>query len=121
MVLAAGLVHLFWIPLHLAAFFVGALVCHGRLAALRPPARHATAFYLALALGGVLGGAFNALLAPLIFDRLIEYPLAVVLACLASPGAGATDQGAWLDEPPLRPDPAGDRGWTDGDPGAQPG
>jgi len=87
MVLAAGLVQLFWMPLHLAAFFVGALVCHGQLAALRPPARHATAFYLAIALGGVLGGAFNALLAPLIFDRLIEYPLAVILACLASPGA----------------------------------
>ena len=87
MVLAAGLVQLIWMPLHLAAFFVGAMVCHGQLATLRPPPRHATAFYLAIALGGVLGGAFNALLAPLIFDRLTEYPLAVIIACLASPGA----------------------------------
>ena len=33
MVLSAGFTHLFWIPLHLLAFFVGALVCHGKLAA----------------------------------------------------------------------------------------
>ena len=78
MVLAAGFVQLFWVPLHWLVFFVGALVCHGQLAASRPSARHATAFYLAIALGGVLGGVFNALVAPMIFDRLIEYPLAIV-------------------------------------------
>ncbi|MGC8641545.1 MAG: spermidine synthase [Isosphaeraceae bacterium] len=86
LVLGAGLVQLFWIPLHLLAFFAGAMVCHGRLAASRPEATHATAFYLAVAGGGVLGGLFNSLLAPLVFDRLIEYPLAVVLACLVTPG-----------------------------------
>ena len=86
LVLGAGLVQLFWIPLHLLAFFVGAMACHGRLAAMRPAAAHATAFYLAIALGGVLGGLFNSLLAPLLFDRLIEYPLAIILACLAAPG-----------------------------------
>jgi hypothetical protein len=32
-----------------------------------------------------LGGVFNALVAPLVFDRLIEYPLIVVLACLGAP------------------------------------
>ena len=65
------------------------MVCHGRLAASRPAAKHATAFYLAIALGGVLGGAFNSLFAPLVFDRLIEYPLAVVLACLVCARSGA--------------------------------
>jgi hypothetical protein len=83
--LSAGFVHLFWIPLHLLVFFTGALVCHGRLAASRPGAQNLTAFYLSIALGGVLGGAFNALMAPSIFDRLAEYPLAVVLACLVAP------------------------------------
>ena len=81
--LAAGLVQPFWIPIHLLAFFAAAMVCHGALAADRPPAHHLTSFYLALSLGGVLGGAFNALVAPLVFDRIAEYPLAIVLACVA--------------------------------------
>src|SRR5262249_29448845 len=79
------LVQWFWLPTHLLAFFLGALLCHGTLAGLRPPTRDLTAFYLAIALGGVLGGVFNALVAPAIFDRIAEYPLALVLACLVLP------------------------------------
>jgi hypothetical protein len=86
LVLSAGFIQLFWIPLHWIAFFLGALVCHGQLAASRPAARYATTFYLAIALGGVLGGVFNSLLAPVIFDRIVEYPLAMILGCLVSPG-----------------------------------
>jgi hypothetical protein len=86
MVLSAGFVQLFWVPLHWLVFFVGALVCHGQLANSRPGARHATAFYLAISVGGVLGGMFGALLAPVIFDRIIEYPLAIILGCLVAPG-----------------------------------
>ena len=74
-----------WIGLHLLTFFVAAMACHGELARLRPPVRDLTAFYLAMAAGGVLGGAFNALIAPVLFDRVAEYPLALILACLASP------------------------------------
>jgi hypothetical protein len=91
MVLATGFPHLIWIPLHWLAFFVGALICHGELAASRPAARHATGYYLAIALGGALGGAFNALVAPLVFDRIVEYPLAVVLGCLVAPGVSRTE------------------------------
>lgn len=72
-------------PLHLLAFFVIAMVCHGRLAQSRPPAEGLTHFYLYLSLGGVLGGAFNGLLAPLIFNSIAEYPIALVLACLMLP------------------------------------
>jgi hypothetical protein len=75
----------FVIPLHLAAFFIAALVCHGELARARPAARHLTAFYLWMSVGGVLGGVFNAILAPLLFDGVWEYPLAIVLAAALRP------------------------------------
>lgn len=73
--------------LHLAAFFVTALVCHGALVRLRPPPARLTAFYLLVSLGGVLGGAFAALLAPIAFDDVLEYPLGLALAALLRPGA----------------------------------
>ena len=41
----------------------------------------ASTFYVAIAAGGLLGGIFTALVAPLVFNRVIEYPLAVILAC----------------------------------------
>ncbi|HEU5424616.1 MAG TPA: fused MFS/spermidine synthase, partial [Nitrolancea sp.] len=85
LVLGLGLAQAFWLPLHLLTFCAGALVCHGALARDRPDPQHLTAFYLALALGGVLGGLFNALIAPSLFDRVAEYPLALVLGCLALP------------------------------------
>jgi spermidine synthase len=68
--------------LHLAGFFWIAMACHGELARTRPPVEHLTEFYFWLALGGVLGGAFNALLAPWIFNTIAEYPLMLVLACI---------------------------------------
>ncbi len=82
----------FWVPsslpelvLHLVCFFLTALVCHQALVARRPPPERLTDFYIWISLGGVVGGAFNAFLAPLIFDRVIEYPAVLVLACLARP------------------------------------
>ena len=69
------------ILLHLAAFFVICMVCHGELAATRPPARHLTEFYLWMSAGGVLGGLLNALVGPLLFRTVFEYPLMIVLAC----------------------------------------
>jgi hypothetical protein len=46
-----------------------------------------TEFYLWMSVGGVLGGIFNALLAPLIFDNVYEYPLMIAAACLLRPAA----------------------------------
>jgi hypothetical protein len=88
------------IGLHLAAFFLTAMVCHGELAASRPPARHLTEFYLWMSLGGMLGGIFNAIIAPLVFPLVIEYPLMLVLACMLRPGAKSPSQDRsqrWLD------------------------
>ena len=73
------------ILLHLAYFFFAALMCHGQLAADRPGPRYLAEFYVWLSLGGVLGGIFNALAAPLLFGSVIEYPLAILLSCLLLP------------------------------------
>jgi hypothetical protein len=94
---AVGVVASFWVfvrpypwvlfVLHpLALFFLG-MVCHGRLAALRPAPGRLTEYYLWIALGGALGGAFNALAAPLLFRSIAEYPIILLAACLCRPGA----------------------------------
>jgi hypothetical protein len=70
---------------HFVAFFFTALVCHQALVARRPARGHLTDFYICLSLGGVIGGAFNAFLAPVLFTTVIEYPAALVLSCLARP------------------------------------
>lgn len=74
-----------FIALHLVVFTVVALLCHVQLAEDRPAARHLTSFYLWVALGGALGGSFNALVAPLVFETILEYPIALVAACLLAP------------------------------------
>jgi hypothetical protein len=71
--------------IHLATFFLAALACHSTLARNRPPTSHLTEYYLWIAVGGVLGGAFNGLMAPLLFRSVAEYYLAIVLACLLMP------------------------------------
>ena len=73
------------LPLHLMVFFVTALVCHGELAATKPPAARLTEFYLCIAVGGLLGGVFNALIAPALFDSVLEYSLTLLAACAVRP------------------------------------
>lgn len=63
--------------LHLSALLAGCLAAHTALAARRPGSDRLTEFYLIVALGGVLGGALNALVAPLVFSRVWEYPIAL--------------------------------------------
>jgi len=74
------------IAINLAAFFVIALTCHGELAKRRPPAEHLTVFYLWMSAGGMIGGLCAALIAPLVFNWIAEYPLLIVLAALCRPG-----------------------------------
>ena len=78
------------LPLHLLAFFVTCLVCHGELAKDRPATQHLTEYYLWISFGGVLGGFFNGFLAPLLFTRLQEYPLAIIAAALVRPRLDAS-------------------------------
>ena len=71
--------------LHLVTFFVMALACHRELADARPRAEFLTEYYLWISLGGMLGGVFNVLLAPLLYDRVIEYPFAMIVALALRP------------------------------------
>ncbi len=73
------------IPLHIGCFFVVALFCHGEMAKRRPDLSRLTEFYLVMSAGGVLGGLFTALIAPLVFERILEYPLLLVAAALLHP------------------------------------
>ena len=102
LVMSAGFAHAVWILLHLATFFLGCVACHGALAKARPAASHASTFYLTIATGGLLGGIFTALIAPLVFDHIVEYPLVLILACLVAPWAQVrfnwASRRAWLVE-----------------------
>ena len=75
---------------HLALLAIVGLVYHGALSRQRPSAHHLTMFYLAIAAGGVLGGALVSFVAPAVTTRLLEHPLLIGAAGLALPAAVAT-------------------------------
>ncbi len=70
-----------WLELSafLSVVFFGSLLCHSDLADSRPSPRHLTEFYLWISIGGVVGGIFNSLLAPVVFDSVIEFPITLLL------------------------------------------
>jgi hypothetical protein len=76
------------IPFHLVAFFFTAMVCHGELVRTRPPVDGMTGFYLWMSVGGAVGGAFCAIVAPLVFKSIAEYSWLLVAACALRPSAG---------------------------------
>ncbi len=78
--------------LHVGLVLLGSIAAHSRLYEKRPPATHLTEFYLLIAVGGVLGGAFNALLSPLVFSAVWEYPIAIAMV-LALGARGLTVPG----------------------------
>ena len=116
--LVPGAAALLWVPyveptgwpaaailvIELLAFLVLAIAIHGRLALDRPGPEHLTRFYLVLSAGGMLGTAFVALVAPVAFPGIWEYPILLVagLVALAALEGAA---GRWL--PSLREAPRG--------------
>ncbi len=78
----------YWLnlALHLLAFFLAIMVCHGELAKNRPHTRHLTDFYLIMSFAGMLGGMFNTFVAPFVFDGVYEYPIMLVAALMLRPG-----------------------------------
>ena len=88
LILTSGATEPAWILIlaNLAFFFVSALMCHTQLANDRPSVKHLAEYYLWIAAGGALGSVFNVLIAPVLFTSVLEYPLAIVLACLLQRG-----------------------------------
>ncbi|WP_447954375.1 fused MFS/spermidine synthase [Sphingopyxis chilensis] len=80
----------------LAMLFIVAVALHGYLYHLRPAAQHLTLFYLIMSAGGVLGGLFAALFAPLIFDWVYEHPLLILAAAMLIPLPALFPWDKWL-------------------------
>ncbi len=87
----------YWLDLclHLLAFFLAIMVCHGELAKRRPHTRHLTLYYLIMAFAGMLGGMFNTFLAPFIFNGVYEYPIMIIAALLLRPNLKTSSRPAW--------------------------
>ena len=71
-----------WLPFVtlIGFFFLTATIAHRRLYQSRPGEQHLTVFYVTMSVGGALGGLFNSILAPAIFNDVYEGPISLV-AC----------------------------------------
>ncbi len=79
-----------------------AFASHARLAADRPEPSGLTTFYLVIAVGGALGGLLNGVVAPLLFDRVLEYPLLIVMVPLLLVGLDVDPKAAEETRPRRR-------------------
>ena len=73
------------VTVHIVNLFLVALLVHRRLALERPSTQHLTEYYLLLSVGGVCGGILTALVAPVVFTTILEYPIAIVAALVLRP------------------------------------
>jgi SAM-dependent methyltransferase len=69
----------------LILLFVLAVTLHAEMYRTRPDASRLTEFYLIMSLGGVIGGFFCAIVAPLLFDWTWEHPILLLAAALLIP------------------------------------
>jgi len=86
---------LWWGVFHLVLFGMVAFWCHGLLWELRPSGNELTRFYVLIATGGVVGGVFVVLVAPLLFVDVWEYPILFCLAALVLPGVSGVKRASW--------------------------
>ena len=77
--------------LSLILLLVVSIALHTHMYRLRPGADRLTGFYLAMSIGGVIGGLFAALIAPVAFDWTYEHPLLILAAGVMVP------QVFWID------------------------
>ncbi|MBI4908704.1 MAG: fused MFS/spermidine synthase [Acidobacteria bacterium] len=74
-----------------ASFFVCCMVCHGEMVKRKPHPKFLTGFYLALSVGGAIGGLFVGLVAPYLFNSYYEFPIAIVFCGFIAVAALVTD------------------------------
>jgi SAM-dependent methyltransferase len=79
------------VAIYSAGLFFCCMTCHGELYRLRPHPSQLTRYYLAISVGGALGGVFVALLAPLLFSMYFEFHLSLFACCLLTLAAVAAE------------------------------
>ncbi|RZM31397.1 MAG: hypothetical protein EOP67_33200 [Sphingomonas sp.] len=88
----------------LTLLFMISVALHTALYRLRPAPDRLTGFYLAMSGGGMLGGVFAALVAPVIFDWTYEYPILILAAGMLVPQQFLThhSRDLWIRRGPTR-------------------
>ena len=66
----------------LPGLFLVCMGCHGELERSKPSSNYLTEFYLYISAGGMLGGLFVGIVAPLLFFEYYELPMAMIAALL---------------------------------------
>lgn len=69
----------------LSLLFIVAVALHNEMYRTRPAPSQLTSFYLMMSVGGVLGGFFCAIVAPLLFDWTWEHPILILMAAALLP------------------------------------
>lgn len=69
----------------ISLLFVVAVALHNEMYRTRPAPSQLTNFYLMMSLGGVVGGLFCAIIAPLLFDWTWEHPILILAAAVLLP------------------------------------
>lgn len=81
------------------ALFVFCMFCHGELVRLRPHPRYLTGFYVAVALGGAVGGVFVGLIAPNFFNAYYEFPIGLAMCAALLGMLTPRPKTGWLSAP----------------------
>ena len=87
------------IPFYCFGLFAACMVCHGELIQLKPAAADVAGFYLMVAAGGALGGAFVSLIAPLVFKGYWEFQVSVWTSCFLLLAILLRDTSSWVYHP----------------------
>jgi spermidine synthase len=82
--------------LYCLAVFTTGMVAHGELVRLKPTSKDLTSFYLAMAIGGVLGGTLVGLVAPVVFRDTYEFRIIVAATLLLLALVLLKDSKSWL-------------------------